>query len=562
MIIYRRAKYNFSNKAMCLLVVGFLVVNGSLSANNRLDSLLNTLDKTIEAARQFDNSKNEQIANLKIQLQKQFLSKEDEYSLYRSLSKEYDAYVFDSAKIYTERSVLLAKVLDNCVFLHESQIQLAVIHARAGMFSDAIQILNSIDKKSLVTNQLFSYYKAFSDTYFYWKEYLDGMDTASLENYRKVYQDSALQWVDKNSCDFAINFGVQYIEQKRFSDADRLLHNALLQVKPSTRDYSVLTSILAYLYEVQQKPQLQMEYLTLSALSDVKASVKENNSLRLLAMLLFADGNIDRANCYIKKCLEDANFYHARLRNIQISKVLPIIDQAYQRDRELQENRLKLLLVTVSLLSLILIISIYLVFRQMKNVFKAKLEIQEINIKLNVLNENLQVANDVQKRTNLSLAEANLVKEQYIGSFLEISTEYIDKFESFKTMVNRKIAVGQKNDIIRLMADSEDSIRDLKKLYESFDRAFLNIYPNFVEELNKLLRNDEQYPILSNTLNQELRIFALIRLGITDSNKMATFLHYSLRTIYNYRSKVKSKAVNQDENFEERVKLICSVVNN
>ena len=214
----------------------------------------------------------------------------------------------------------------------------------------------------------------------------------------------------------------------------------------------------------------------------------------------------------------------------------------------------------VSLLSLVLMVAIYLVFKQMKKVSKAQQRIVEINGQLNELNTSLQEANETQKRSNAYLAEANLVKEQYIGSFLEISTEYTDKLDSFKTLVNRKIMAGQKNDLLRMTADSVDSIRDLKKLYESFDKAFLNIYPNFVEELNELLREDERYPIIPQTLNQELRIFALIRLGITDSNKMATFLHYSLRTIYNYRSKVKSKAITPDENFEERVKHLCSTL--
>jgi len=182
----------------------------------------------------------------------------------------------------------------------------------------------------------------------------------------------------------------------------------------------------------------------------------------------------------------------------------------------------------------------------------------KINYKLNDLNNELQEANVKQTLTNRSLAEANHIKEEYIKSFLEICTEYIDRLENFKNIVNRKIKTGQTADIIKMTTSSaQDSSKELKELYNNFDRAFLKIYPNFVIEINKLLRADEQYPIDNGqNLNQELRVFALIRLGVTNNNRIATFLHYTLRTIYNYRSKVKSKAIDPDDNFEQLVQRI------
>jgi len=182
----------------------------------------------------------------------------------------------------------------------------------------------------------------------------------------------------------------------------------------------------------------------------------------------------------------------------------------------------------------------------------------EINDQLKKLNQNLKGANEQQAQTNRSLAEANNIKEQFISSFLEICTVYIDKLEKLKQVINMKIKAGQINDVLRMTDSTQDTSRELKELYENFDQAFLNIYPNFVEELNKLLREEEYYKVLGDgNLNHELRVFALIRLGITDSHKMATFLHYSLRTIYNYRSKVKSKALAQNDYFEEKIKHLC-----
>lgn len=188
----------------------------------------------------------------------------------------------------------------------------------------------------------------------------------------------------------------------------------------------------------------------------------------------------------------------------------------------------------------------------MKKISKARLELAEINKKLNVLNDELKAANEKERKMNLNLYEANITKEQYIHSFLEICTEYIQRLESFKSIVNRKIKTGQTAEILKFTSSDKGDTKELKELYKNFDKAFLNVYPHF-EKVNKLLKPDERYILKEDkTMNQELRIYALIRLGITDNNQIATFLHYTLRTVYNYRSRVKLKAYHP-ENFENEI---------
>ena len=551
-------KPSIQTTLLVIMIAASSVLSGA--PKPRLDSLLNVLDQTINEEEQFNSSKQKQINYLSSQLNNKYLPNENKYHIYCDLYKAYNTYNFDSANVYIIKSAQLAQKMNKPMWIEESKIQLALINARSGMFADAIEILKSIDKSKFNDELLILYYNTFVETYIYHIEYLEGSPVEKLVLNRNAYRDSLLGNTPPDSYDYVVNYTIKCIEDQTHEQSEKMLFDYFSKLKPDTREYSVITSLIAYHYQSKGNTELQQEYLAMSAISDLKAAVKENNSLRLLAILLFEEGQLDRANRYIKQSLEDANFYHARLRNLQIAKVLPIIDKAYQTDREIHEQKLTRLLSLVSLLSVILMVVIYFAFKQMRKVSRARSEIMSINAKLNELNENLQRANDEQKRTNSSLAEANLIKEQYIGSFLELTTEYIDKFDSFKTMVNRKVLAGQKNDLLRLTADSEDSVRDLKKLYESFDKAFLTIYPDFVTELNKLLREDEQYPVTGKSLNQELRIFALIRLGITDSNKIATFLHYSLRTVYNYRSKVKSKAHHPDEKFEEHVKHICSLV--
>jgi competence protein ComGC len=192
------------------------------------------------------------------------------------------------------------------------------------------------------------------------------------------------------------------------------------------------------LYETKKEKEKQKYYLALSAISDLKCSIKENLSLRSLAMKLYEEGDLNRANFYIKKSLQDANFYNARLRSIQISKILPIIDQAYMIKKQKQEEKLRFLLIVLSIVSIILLLAIYYIFKQMKKISKARLELAEINKKLNVLNDELKAANEKERKMNLNLYEANITKEQYIHSFLEICTEYIQRLESFKSIVNGK----------------------------------------------------------------------------------------------------------------------------
>jgi acyl carrier protein phosphodiesterase len=535
----------------------FLLLFTMVFSQKPLDQLLIELDNSIAKEKVFTHQKQLKIKNLLKQVS-QTKDNSQLYPLYKDLSKQYEVFVADSAQLYTAKALEIANKLNNETFVIDSQIQLARIKAKAGMFNFSLDILNKIKKNKLQHQQLVDYYKAYLEVYIYWAEYQDGREVNELIKNKNNVQDSLINILPKDSYEYAINYSVKYIELKDFSKAEKILLEATDTVKPDTREFSILNSILAYLYQEKRDRGKEKFYLAKSAISDIHAAVKENISLRTLAILLFDDGETGRANLYIKQSLEDANFYNARLRNIQIARVLPIIDKAYQMDREKQERKLRLLLIVVSVLSVILLIAIIFVIKQIQKVSKAKKELTEINSKLNDLNTELQNANDRQALTNRSLAEANHIKEEYIKSFLEICTEYIDRLENFKNIVNRKIKTGQTADIIKMTTTSaQDSTKELKELYNNFDKAFLKIYPDFVVEINKLLRPEEQYPINNDqNLNQELRVFALIRLGVTNNNQIATFLHYTLRTIYNYRSKVKSKAIHPDDNFEQLVQRI------
>lgn len=523
-------------------------------------SLLEELDQLVKSDHEFATQKENKLQRLKEKLALPSLSKDTLYQNYQDLSREYETYNCDSAIIYSRQALATARELSNMEWINESSIQLAHCEARAGMFINTIQRLDRINRKTVSGELQASLYATYLDAYIYWLEYQNGYEFEELLKLKEKYQDSLITVLQPSTYEYAVRKGFRLIETNQLDSAEQLLNAHFKNVISGSKEKAGLASILSFLYKIKRNTAKEKEYLAISAISDIKAAIRENISLRTLSIILFDEGDIKRADQYIKKSLDDANFYNARLRNIQASKILPIIDKAYQKDSQQQQARQKRLLIAVSILSMVLLVSIILILRQIRALRVAQKEVLFVNAQLQRLNQELKAAGEQQKLTNISLAEANHIKEKFIGQFLEICTEHIEKLEAFKQMVNRKIKAGQLNEIINMTSvSSQDAVRELKSLYASFDIAFLNIYPGFVEGINQLLKPDQQYETGDEpALNQELRVFALIRLGITDSNKIATFLHYSLRTIYNYRSKVKSKSLNPDSNFEDRVRQIGS----
>jgi len=329
-------------------------------------------------------------------------------------------------------------------------------------------------------------------------------------------------------------------------------------------EHAILCYALANIYEKEGNIDLPRKYLTLSAISDIKNAIKENASMQALATLLYKSNHIEEAYSCIKSSMEDAIFCNARFRTYEASQIFPIINSAYQENELQQKAKLTIFLAIVSILSLCLIIAVILIYRQMKRVNRVRRELFELNQKLQVLNQQLNTANDELHTTNSEvlsmnseLAETNHIKEAYIGEFLNLCSLYIDKLEKYQISLN-KMVMAKKIEELKQMLKSRDMIdHEVRELYATFDHVFLHLYPNFVEDFNALLVADMQVVLKPNeVLSPELRIFALIRLGITDSAKIARFLHYSTNTIYTYRTKFRNKAAVPREDFDELVTKI------
>lgn len=269
-----------------------------------------------------------------------------------------------------------------------------------------------------------------------------------------------------------------------------------------------------------------------------------------MARWLYENNDIERSYNYIQQALNDANFYNTRTRNFQFSKIAPIINKAYQQKAREQRRFLIIILTCISSLFISLLVFLFFLKRQMR-------ELQNTQQALKVTNKNLGQKNEELNSFNRKLHEANLLKEEYIGNFIDLSSRYISKLQEFRKSVYNKIAAKQFDDLMKITSSAKVKDEDIQELYTNFDRAFLSIYPSFVSCFNQLLKKEEQIELKrGELLNTELRVFALIRLGITDSSKIAHFLRCSLQTVYNYRSKIRKKSVDTNADMEELIKKI------
>lgn len=522
----------------------FVMFTESLFAESKLDSLLSQLDRTIEQEFQYSSIKETRIEDLKLRLDETFNPKE-KFSLYKKIFEEYEAYLCDSAYFYSQIIDSLAEQTNDVYWINENKIQKSKILTISGMYPEAIELLVSINKTSLINDQVYQYFAGYYHAYDEWNNYTEYEYSAKYKELGGRYRDSLLLVLQPNSFEYAYENSWKYIETEEYDKARKLLFSFLPKVEINTRQYSMITSIIGILYWYLEDIEKHKEYLAISAISDIRAAVKENTSLKSLAILLYSDGYLERANTYIEKSMNDANFYNARLRSLQISKIYPLIENAYHVEREKQQNKMRTLLIVISILSLLLIFTILLIIRQLNKLEYAKKQIM--------------IANDKLKNNNNELAEANHIKEEYIGHFSNLCSIYIKKMEKQHLILNKKARQGNLNEFFKQLKSKQFIEDELNDFYHNFDSTFLQIFPDFVNQFNALLVEEEKIvPKTGEKLTIELRVFALMRLGITDSKKIADFLRYSITTIYNFRSKYRNKSIVPRDEFENHVMKISS----
>lgn len=547
-------------KKNCLLCFLLFFSCHSALAGESLDSLLNVLDKTIKEADTYVQIKENKLHELKKEARKTPPFSVERYNLNNDIYLEYKAYSSDSALHYLNENMLLARQLNDKERELKIQLELSYLLSSIGMYMEAADILNSIDRQTLPSSLLGHYYTCYEHVYFEAgaAQPRYKMFASRYVKLSHAYRDSMQITLDPSSATCLWLRETQLREAGKYDEALEFSDRRLAESSFGTPQYALVAYQRFRLFESMGKKDEHLYYLVLSAISDVRSAIKEQSSLMVLAQELNSKGDLKRAYDYINFSWEISQFYKTRLRSWMNITPLSMINGNYQDIIKQQNRELLIYIVCVALLALLLVIALIYIYRQMKALSIAKKGLQEVNERLFSLNEELEEVNRHLRSTNLELSESNLIKEAYIARFFKLCSVYVDRLQAYRKLVNKKLQRGQVAELLKMTHLSNDIVTvEVQELYANFDSAFLHLFPNFVESLNALLLPDEQIVLKPDELlNTELRIFALIRLGIKDSSQIAELLHYSVNTIYNYRSRVKTKARVSRDDFEDLVAKI------
>ncbi len=546
----------------------FVVVSVESFADNI--QLLNELDSTLEQREGYIKAKEDRIVYLKRSIN----SEHDHDIVLKTLDALYDEYhVFklDSAMVYAKKGLALAKKQNNDYFTTLFTIHMAEILTFGGLYSEAVDQLGCMQDSKIEQRLLFKYYYTYFSVYSYWSDY--SSDPVFSPLYRQKANDylkQAMQYADDKDPLHKFYQGEQnvYVEPDRKKAREYYL-NIINTTNKDSRIYAMASFALAGNYRMSGDEEKYEEYLIRAALSDLQSCTMENLALQTLAVKLFEKGEdyLERAERYISISMEDAKFYNNRLRILEISRNLPQIMNAYQARMETKNHNLRNSVIIISLLLLGLLFTAYFIYLQNRKLALRRQELAESNLQLSYLNEQLAESNQHQvclneqlKGLNLKLLDTNKRRESLASIFIDLCAKYIDKMGKYQTLVKRKIKANQVQDLLQNISSTRISEEDANTFLHRFDKAFLELYPTFVEEFNALLKEDERVKQKSpHTLTTELRTFALIRLGVKNTSDISGLLFLSNQTIYNCRSVTKSKAINKDR-FEEDVVNLCKVI--
>ena len=465
------------------------------------------------------------------------------------LGNTYFSYRYDSARFYLNRSLDLADEVGDWKRFNAAAVRLGHLDAKAGHFMEAYSTLTSLVDTTILSDEgkvdyLYSLYDFSRD--------LEG-NAVQLEGLplpdRAAISRRILALAPEDSEARQVVIINQLLDENRLEEAEEAAVRLAESVAPDDRRYALYAYYLSEIAWRKGDEEEQLVWLVKSAESDLVNAVTDYASLTTIAQMM-TGRDMDRAFRYMRVAQDDAIFYNGMLRPWQMSQSFNIIQKAYE-DTQRSTTRLTAL---VAALLLALVVTLFVAFRLLtrrsRKLSKMQKELQESNLQLEQRNQEL-------RGLNQEISEAGRIKEVYIGRVLDMMSENVNKMQAYDNHVRLALKQGKTEQLLKELSISTRTEDELQSFYRTFDTTFLALYPNYIEEFNALLREDARvYPKKGELLCTELRIFALIRLGIEDSVRIASLLHYSVSTIYNYKVKVKNGALGDRDTFEERVKTI------
>ncbi len=539
-----------------------ILLTSYLFAKAETQALYQKLDSVIAKREQYTQDKEQKINMIK-KSARVVTDKITLMKLYNEIYNEYNHFRFDSAMTYAKKGIELAVKEKNDYYYYLNTIHEAMLLATGGLYSEAKANLDQLTENKMDSTLLYEYNLAQYWLYTYWSDYSNDSE------YRTVYWENKIKYLKRtvplakkypNDYNYLMGEYFMYI----VGDGHKSLpyYNKVIENNPyNSRLYSTACFAISCIYAALGDEEKHEEYLIRTVITDVVTPVKENLSFQELAMLLFrkgGDSQLKRAEQYIQLSMEDAKFYNNRLRIIENSNKLPAIISKYKEMMKEQNDKLRSSLTWTIILLLGLIISLTFIIRQNKLLSKHRRKIAESNRQLTELNDELSLLNSGLKQSNSKMQETNVKREALAKLYIDLCSKYIERLSKYQKLVCRKIKANQVNDLLSTMTSSRLSDEDAATFMHNFDKAFLDQYPTFITEFNSLLQPEHAIKTKNNTLTTELRIFALVRLGVKESSEIANLLFYTPRTIYNYRSMTKNKAINK-ESFENDVLHLCSM---
>ncbi|MDR1022929.1 MAG: DUF6377 domain-containing protein [Prevotellaceae bacterium] len=533
-----------------------LIAGGQALAGNGYNCLLTQLDEAISSKADYDRQKEQKLLEAKRLLTMRSILPIQAYDFSCEVARQYSKYIIDSAICYMKQSRDLAAAMQRADLTAESDLHLSRLYTAAGMYIEAKNILLSINRQQLPKSLLPLYFEVNSVFYGYYSQSNNQAINVRLNH---AYQDSLLAMLDTASLQYKL-YVAERLVYGQTKAAEPYLLAILQQVADGSADHALAAYLLGVAYGRLQKTELQRKYLATAAIVDLRNATKDHAALQSLALSFYESGDVSRAYAYIKSVMDDITFGQVRFRVVELASIYSIVNTSYLTKEVRQKQVLQRYLLAISSLLLALMVASLYGYRQMKRVSGIKKELYEANLKLADLNKNAERANSELQKVNAQLSEANHIKEEYIAHFFDMCSVYIDKLESYRKNLYKKVSNNQHEEVVETLKSTTLVDEERKKLYETFDIIFLNLYPSFVEDFNALLGSEEKVILKQGErLNTELRIFALIRLGITDSMKIAAFLRYSVSTIYNYRTRARNRFTAPRHEFEEIVMKIGSI---
>ena len=522
--------------------------------NNQLYKLL---DAALAQRAHYVELKEKSLNEIK-QGAKYVTSNEDKLKLYEQLANEYKAYEYDSAMTYVNKGLILAQKSNNIFFNKRFQLSQTRLLITRGFYAEAKEILQKIEPKEEPRDYQFLYYYTMYGLYNNWSTYCENNEFSKNYDLKKVeYLKKAIELSPKKDAFYYYLMGELYYFSNHPNNNKTIQYykKALNMEKTNSRLHAMTAFALSEVYQKANNLELMEHYLLVAAISDITSATKENVALQDIALFIYKHKtrSLNKAQEYINLSLEDAYAYNNRLRRIEISSKLQMITNAYTDDIKTTNRLLNIALLVIILLLLGVGISSLFIRKKNRLLKQKKDEISATSDKMEKLNGQLHLINDELKDTNQK-------RERLVKVYIDLCYKNIERNQKLRTLAVRKIKANQSKELLSLLSSSSSTEKENKEFLTEFDKAFLSLYPTFVSELNQQLTESAHIQLKENgEMPPILRVCALLRLGITESSKIAGILSYSPQTVYNYRSILKNNAIDK-EHFEENVLKLCMII--